>query len=201
MEGHAGHSLVVPLKSHQKQVWAAKVEKVAAEAGTIAESRFWETGITIPDDLLPGAATGVAEEISAGSTRSGRVACLLLFHLLRTRLTNVRANRLWPEVAGELAGLSGLLVDPWRCAHWFREVLVTHYGDAIEDVLHRFVACALDEAGVGWDGFRIVREFLQQLVSAGFGVADPAGRVTVELDRYRRRSHDRDDIEALVPQL
>src|SRR5262249_44337038 len=147
------------------------------------------------------AATDIANEIAAWTTRRGRAACLFLFHLLRTYLTNVRANRLWPEVARALAELSGVRVDSVRCAQWFRNVLLLHYEDAMEDVHNRFVACAFDQAQVGWDRFRIARDFLQHLTRVGFAEADPAERVSYELDRYLSQSAERDDVEALSPML
>ncbi len=126
--------------------------------------------------------------------------CILLFHLLRTRLTHVAGNHLWPEVARELGSLGGSSLDGDGCGHFFRTAIAIAFGEELEDAHNKYVMFALDEAGVGKNRTRIVSEFLQGLVDAhpdrlkGEGADE---QVSNHLHDFLDASRESSDVEPL----
>ena len=165
--------------------------------------RFWELALDEPlETVLGDAARAICDQAKRGGMPSYPFqTCLVLYHLLRTRLTNIRCNRLWPEVAKELTRLSGCPLEGERCGQFFREVIRSRYEAELEDNVHfRFVRFAFDETGVGKDRSRIVRDFLEKLREASF--AHPAGlnledQIDEFFQEYLRIGNDGDDVEAL----
>jgi hypothetical protein len=164
--------------------------------------KFWELDLRIDESTLRDAAVDIAKMISSSSVVRGTAsASLVLFHLLRTRLTNIRSNRLWPEVARELSVLSGKLVEGSKCGTWFRDVIWREYENRLEDLHNKYVAFSLDEAGVGRDRSSIVSAFLESLIVSGLGSNLSEDEFEARLSRYVAGSVDRADVEALLPVL
>ena len=164
--------------------------------------RFWELGLSLDDAAVKGGSRALAAAIRLGTPAPPLESCLLLFFLLRSRLTNVAGNYLWPEVAKLLAELSGGEVDVNRCAAWFRATLDQAFPGPLKaaKIHNRFVVHAFDEAGVGRDRSRIIAGFFEHLVEQRFRLAGDANidsLVDAEIRRLLARSEQRRDVEAL----
>jgi len=189
------------------QLWSSYETAVASwQTGysTTERPSFWELGLEEPGEaVLEAAARDICDQIEYGIlARDRHPTCLVLFHLLRTRLTNVRGNRLWPEVAEELERLAGRTLSGGRCDDYFRKVIRDVYEAELDDNLSfRYVRFALDETGVGKDRSRIVREYLESVLQVS--LTEPAGNdLEGQVDQfhqsYVRNRADRGDVEALA---
>ena len=191
--------------------WEAAVREEYARAvsvwksvpGVVSSSiRFWELGLSLDERVVQQGARALAAAIQSGASAPPLESCLLLLFLLRSRLTNVAGNYLWPEVAKVLTELSGREVDVNRCATWFRATLDQAFPGPLKTakIHNRFVVHAFDEAGVGRDRSRIITGFFERLVEQRFRLAGDANidsLVDEEIRRLLARSEQRRDVEAL----
>lgn len=126
---------------------------------------FWELQLAIPEAWVGETAEAISHQVNAGALGDARTCSLFLLFVLRTRLTSVRGNRLWPEYAAFLSEY-GQRVDAAAVADSHRRALLAAFPERLVAIRHhhRYVVLALDEAGVGWDRSRIVRDFLDHFV-------------------------------------
>jgi hypothetical protein len=152
---------------------------ISGPARALERQRFWELDISIDDATLRDGAADIARMISSSAQRGAASGCRVLFYLLRTRLTNIRSNRLWPEVTG------GSL-DVW---HLVQECYLARISRSSGRFAQQ-VCCAL--ARRGWRGPRSVEHRIcVPRKSNGFGIGiefvrGRFGRETVEVRRSPR---------------
>lgn len=161
------------------------------------DPRFWELDLSFNPADLGLLSRRLGEAVERKADFDSTHAILLLFALLRTRLSNVRINRLWPEVARELSA-QHLTVDSGRCGSFFRDALDRAYWANIPSVHNRFVACCLEETGVGSDRAEVMSGFLSSLLtsfSEENGSEVPQLTVRHIVERYLEQRPDRDEIE------
>jgi hypothetical protein len=167
---------------------------------TCEAAHFWELALELDDETLENAARGIVNKARSCDLTDAQATCVVLLQILRTRLTGVRGNYLWPEVARELGDLASQPLDGPRCGVFFRRVIEWCHGDQLGTVHNRFVHFALDEAGVGKDRTAIVSDFLDSLLD--HFLDDPSGgdidgRVADHLEQYLGHRANREDVEAL----
>lgn len=174
----------------------ASRESWVAEHPDQSDPCFWELNLNVDQSVLSGEAIFVGAAVEKKSRCDDLRAVILLFTLLRTRLSNVSINRLWPEVARELSGRD-LTVTPERCGTFFRNALNRVYWSHIPADHNRFVACCLKEAAVGSDRVHIVTEFLFFLLKSVLQENDSeTPRIAVQrlVERFLDRCPQRDEI-------
>lgn len=170
--------------------------------GALGDAPFWTWGLILPEEVVREGARRIAADVRAGEQRHALEGTVLLLSLLRTRMRGARANRLWPEVAGELSRLSGTHVEAGICGLYFRRLLRSVYSTKLRSIEHhhRYVQLLLDEAGIGHDRARIVSEFFAHLVSdlgTMYVDEEPKDLAAAVLGRFLGARDDREDITAL----
>lgn len=175
---------------------AARKRWLADHPGQM-DPRFWELDFSFDPADLSHRACRLGEAVEGRADFDSMQAVLLLFALLRTRLSSVRINRLWPEVARVLSA-QHLTVDPGRCGSFFRDVLDRAYWASIPNVHNRFVACCLEETGVGSDRAEVMSSFLSFMLPSlleEHGSDSPQATVRRIVQRHLELRQDRDEIE------
>lgn len=188
--------------------WERTVEKViTVEARQLpaglwphARTRFWQLGFGVDREALSAAVLAMKRVVAEGSTAHPLACVAVLLHLLRTELPAVRANRLWPDVASIID--SGGLTSRERCATFFRDCLQRCFRTtlAAKEEHHKYVNLMLDEAGVGFDRSRIIREWLSRVLKQTIGTAHDDD-VLREMLHDTLCQDDRPDVTALEPVL
>jgi len=140
-----------------------------SQQGRRSQSRFWQYAPEIPAADLDRALGELAEEIEGGVARPDVRYDLVLFHLLRTRLTGVHGNRLWPEVASALWKAGPFRMDGGEtAARFFRAQLLKYHQARLGEISEqkRFLCLAFDEAGVGYNRLDSIKRFLEFSIKA-----------------------------------
>lgn len=149
----------------QEEYSRARRELEGDQAGYPADPLFWELPFSLSQEAIASAAKALAPNLGVRDAAPAQASCFLLFYILRTRLTDVRGNYLWPAVARELTVLSGQAVSPLRAGDFFRNAIGRAYWNHLEGAHNKYVRLALYEAGVGKDRSRIIGQFLEALLS------------------------------------
>src|SRR6516164_1588653 len=75
------------------------------------QPHFWELTLDLGEETLERAAQEIVSLARNRQFEHAHACCLVLLHILRTRLSNIRGNHLWPEVARELTALASQHLD------------------------------------------------------------------------------------------
>ena len=165
MKGQGGSASAGPLSSLSTSLRHA----VDSGAQTGGRKRFfWQCRIQVDHALMNAALSELAGQVLSGSARLSIRYDFVLFHLLRSRLTGVHGNRLWPEVAKALWGANVSSVDGDRAGSFFRRELKRHYAKRLRQMWQqrRYLCLAFEESGAGYNRAHFIREFLERLVSS-----------------------------------
>lgn len=167
------------------------------------EPAFWEVDFVPSPESAETAFRNVSRAISEHKSLDYETAVITLLYLIRSRLSNVRINRLWPEVARVLA-FDDVQPTGARSGTFFRDALNKYTKNSIPDIHNRFVAYCLDQTAVGPDRTHIVLEFLEFLLRQT--LENDRGRpAAVEVadicSKYIRDSAERDRVEVYRLQM
>ena len=182
---------------------AAAVRKLSNQRWPDQKNRFWHLGVEFDRTELDRALSEIALEVVRGTSGASLPRVVVLLHLLRRELPGVRANRLWPDVATLVNSHGpGREIGTDVCAVYFRNRLRGVFpGRLARDTdAHKYVKLVMDEAGVGFDRARIIREFLEGLartpVDATISDADQRAILHEQIARDARP-----DVAVLEPAL
>ncbi|PSR33886.1 MAG: hypothetical protein C7B46_07795 [Sulfobacillus benefaciens] len=158
MSGHWSDPL---LECHQKAIHAFEKKHPGA-----SPPRFWELSLSIDDDLFTMTLNGIVREIRFLSMAANPLGTsVLLRYLLRTRLSNVRGNHLWPEVEHFLSRATGQELPSLATQNFFRESLLQCHEAELPLHKNRFVMFLLKDVGIGYGRSHLVRTFLENLLT------------------------------------
>lgn len=123
--------------------------------------RFWELEIVVPEDDLEMAARAIVQEIRMeGYSGRPQASSVFLRYLLRTRLTGIRGNRLWPEVGRYLRAYTLFDVPDDVLQRYFRESLHQIHRHELPDHRNKYVMFLIRDTGAGLTRNRLVQDFL-----------------------------------------
>ncbi|MHB1611874.1 MAG: hypothetical protein ACYCT0_09320, partial [Sulfobacillus sp.] len=156
----AGHWSDPLLECHQKAINAFEKKHPR-----VSPPKFWELSLSIDDDLFTMALNGIVREIRFQPMAASPLGTsVLLRYLLRTRLSNVRGNHLWPEVEHFLCRATGQELPSLATQKFFRESLLQCHETELPLHKNRFVMFLLKDVGIGYDRSHLVRTFLEDLL-------------------------------------
>ncbi|AEJ38300.1 hypothetical protein TPY_0075 [Sulfobacillus acidophilus TPY] len=122
---------------------------------------FWELEMFLPEDDLETAARAVVQEIRLkGWAECPRASTLFLRYLLRTRLSAIRGNRLWPEVGRFLRSYTAFDVPDAVLQRYFRESLQQVHRRELPHHHNKYVMFLISDTGAGLARSRSVKVFL-----------------------------------------
>jgi hypothetical protein len=140
----------------------------------------------------------LARQVRSGLAKPGIRYDLVLFHLLRSRLTGVHGNRLWPEVAKALSSADSPAIDADWAGIFFRRQLKRHYAKRLAQMWQqkKYLCLAFEESGAGFNRAHFIQEFLEQLVRSLDNPYQPHGSEFLQglVDEYVAR-----DASSLAP--
>ncbi len=130
-----------------------------------AAPRLWELEFSVDEESLRNAASNVVQEIlHKGIAENPKATALFLRYILRTRLSRVRGNYLWPEVGNFLTQMSSQLLFQPRLQRYFRESLQHVHGNELPDRKNRYVMFLIEDTGAGLARSYLVKDFLLRVV-------------------------------------
>lgn len=127
------------------------------------EPAFWEVEFAPEHEVVEQARMVVSGAIHNHRSFDAETAVITLLHLIRSQLSNIRINRLWPEVARVLSS-EDFQPTASRCGTFFRDALNNYTRFTIPNIHNRFVAYCLDQTAVGADRTQIVLEYFEFLL-------------------------------------
>ena len=167
------------------------------------EPAFWEVEFAPEPEIVEQARMVVAGAIHNHRSFDAETAVITLLHLIRSRLSSIRINRLWPEVARVLSG-EDFQPTASRCGIFFRDALNNHTGYTIPNIHNRFVAYCLDQTAVGADRTQIVLEYfeflLRRIIEFDKGQV-PAIEAVESCNRFIDQSVEKERVEVYRIQL
>jgi len=150
---------------------------------------FWELSLSFGEPVILGAVDGIAREIRLEPmARQPYATSVLLRYLLRTHLSDIRGNHLWPEVEHILQQTSRELLPSAKVQNFFRESLLQCHQDELPRHKNRFVMFLLNDVGIGYGRSDLVRLFLDNLLVRRR--LDPISSPTALLMNQLNQIHD-----------
>ncbi len=126
---------------------------------------FWELRLSFDEPVVLKAVHGITYEIRIEPMAVKPLAAsIFLRYLLRTRLSDIRGNHLWPEVEQYLQETAGVRLPSAKVQNFFRESLIQCHGDQLPQHKNRFVMFLLHDVGIGYRRSSLVRLFLEDLL-------------------------------------
>ena len=136
---------------------------------------YWVDARDWSDVELSNAAKQILEAIEHGNSVNSRddiSNCEFLFELSRRSLPEVRGNYYWPSAYAEVVRRSEMVeseITQQKFEKYFREAIRSTYSREIgflqeQGLHHKYVILIFQQAGIGKDRNRILREFLEFLV-------------------------------------
>lgn len=130
-----------------------------------AHPYFWELLLSFDEPIVLKAVHGITREIRMEPMALQPLGTsVFLRHLLRTRLSDIRGNHLWPEVEHFLQETAGVRLPSAKVQNFFRESLIQCHGDQLPRHKNRFVMFLLHDVGIGHRRSSLVRLFLEDLL-------------------------------------
>lgn len=141
----------------------------------IPERNYWVEARDWSDTDLSKAASQIIDMVERGVSvlsRNDKFNCEFLFELSRRSLPEVRGNYYWPSAYAEVIRRSEMIsseITRNKFEKYFREAISSTYSREIgllqkQGVHHKYVALIFQQAGIGKDRNRILKEFLEFLV-------------------------------------
>jgi len=144
--------------------WAAVRSFQEHHVGT-SPPHFWELWLSFDEPVILDAVEGIAREIRLEPmAREPYATSVLLRYLLRTHLSDIRGNHLWPEVEHLLQQTSRQRLPSAKVQNFFRESLLQCHQDQLPRHKNRFVMFLLNDVGIGYGRSDWVRLFLENLL-------------------------------------
>lgn len=131
----------------------------------VTAPRFWELSWSLDESVLVDVVTGLVREIQIRPIASHPFGTsVLLRYILRTHLSDVHGNHLWPEVERMLYRTTGLILPSAKVQTFFRESLLQCHAAELPAHKNRFVMFLLKDVGIGYKRSSLVAAFLEDLL-------------------------------------
>lgn len=190
------------LNSIEKEYFDAERQWLENNEGE-SDPAFWEVGFVPTDAAVSQAVRVVSRAIHEHRNCDPQTATITLFYLIRSKLSDIRINYLWPEVARVLKN-DEFQPTPAVCGNFFRDILRKFTRQSIPNVHNPYVAFCLDQTAVGPDRTQIVLEFFEfllQCIVDGDQDRTAAVEVSAICDQFISQSMERDRVEVYRIQL
>lgn len=185
-------------------IYSSSTHDWLVQEGGEEAPELWLLPLQISTDILKGAATELARDISFRRTQPYQKArCVFLLYLLKTRLSNAQANRFWPAVSDGIADLANEEISRTGVPDYFRTCLNSVYRAKLGSIKHyfKYVYLCFAESGAGADRTRLIREFFHHLIDSYQGGLSSHDRIVLcdalLEEHIRNNEGEKADIQSL----